>query len=212
MIMAIVLAIIIFENCHTSKVISSNSTSLDTLNSYSGTSGYFIDERDGKKYKWVRIGDHKWMAENLAYKADSGCVAFKHKERKVKKYGYYYGWETAIQSCPEGWHLPTENEINDLKKYIGDYNYNAFDSLKKNNDYGLNLKRYGYYDFEKGEFLNIRLPFLGQSEFWASDSYLTKSGQKCCTTFYKDYFWRRSGSSSKTSETYLPVRCVKKCL
>ena len=34
---------------------------------FAGDEGTFIDERDGQEYKWVRICDQIWMAENLAY-------------------------------------------------------------------------------------------------------------------------------------------------
>ncbi|WP_407442312.1 FISUMP domain-containing protein [Fibrobacter sp.] len=37
--------------------------------------GTFIDERDGREYKYTTIGNQVWMAENLKYEAEySGCV------------------------------------------------------------------------------------------------------------------------------------------
>ena len=39
-----------------------------------GQSGTFEDERDGKTYKWVRVGDQIWMVQNLAYKADRVAI------------------------------------------------------------------------------------------------------------------------------------------
>jgi hypothetical protein len=38
-----------------------------TEDTFTGDSGTFIDSRDNHEYKWVRLGDQIWMAENLAY-------------------------------------------------------------------------------------------------------------------------------------------------
>ena len=62
--------------------------------------GNFIDERDNKKYKWVKVGNQIWMAENLQYKDSIGCFAYKGRERRIKKEGYLYTWETAQRVAP----------------------------------------------------------------------------------------------------------------
>jgi len=38
--------------------------------------GTFIDERDGKEYKWVGIGQQIWMAENLDFVTETGSGCY----------------------------------------------------------------------------------------------------------------------------------------
>mgnify|MGYP001477235862 CR=1 FL=1 len=81
--------------------------------------GSFTDSRDSKIYKTVKIGTQIWMAENLAYKASSGCWAYENDSGNVKKYGYLYDWKTAKNACPSGWHLPTDSEWLALTNFLG---------------------------------------------------------------------------------------------
>lgn len=38
--------------------------------------GTFIDERDGKQYRWIKIGEQVWMAQNLSFKSKTGRTTF----------------------------------------------------------------------------------------------------------------------------------------
>lgn len=84
--------------------------------------GTFTDLRDGKIYKTIVIGTQTWMAENLAYSANSGCWAYDNSQSNVSIYGYLYKWETAQDVCPEGWHLPSDAEWTILIDYLGGKN------------------------------------------------------------------------------------------
>src|SRR5574344_2998326 len=55
------------------------------------TSETFIDDRDNKVYKWVKIGDQVWMAENLAYLPRVNRVA-DGSEDAAGSYYYVYGY------------------------------------------------------------------------------------------------------------------------
>jgi uncharacterized protein (TIGR02145 family) len=86
---------------------------------FSSNTGTFIDTRDKKEYKWVKVGAQIWMAENLAYKNINGCWSYENKQENVAKYGYLYSWEIARKICPSGWHLPTDTEWSSLISFVG---------------------------------------------------------------------------------------------
>jgi len=79
-------------------------------------------DANGKVYKTVKIGTQIWMAENLAYKPDSGNFwAYDNNQSYVAIYGYLYDWEIAKKICPTGWHLPSDGEWTQLIDYLGSY-------------------------------------------------------------------------------------------
>lgn len=78
----------------------------------------FFDSRDGKTYSTVMIGNQCWMKENLNYQTgNSWC--FNNSASNCNVYGRLYDWHTAINACPEGWHLPTDSEWLELINHIG---------------------------------------------------------------------------------------------
>jgi uncharacterized protein (TIGR02145 family) len=104
---------------------------IDSIIFYQPTpqTGTFIDSRDGKTYKTVKIGNQVWMAENLAYDTGSGCWAYENYKSNLDVYGYLYTWSAACNACPDGWHLPSDAEWAALEVYLQNNGYN-FDGVE----------------------------------------------------------------------------------
>jgi len=97
--------------------------------------GTFTNSRDTMTYKWVEINDQIWMADNLAYMPyistvlnNSGIFVYNYKgtspveakgTREYKTYGCFYEVKVSNYVCPDGWHLPSEDEWESLEIYLG---------------------------------------------------------------------------------------------
>ena len=84
-----------------------------------------FDDESEQVYKMTTIKGvnytKTWMAENLNYKTEnSWCGGGSGKnEGDCSKYGRLYTWDTAIDVCPEGWHLPDTTEWKALFAAVG---------------------------------------------------------------------------------------------
>jgi len=81
--------------------------------------GKFTDPRDGRTYKTVQIGSQTWLAENLAFDY-AGSKCYEDDLERAEENGRLYDWETAQKACPEGWHIPTDKEWQQLFDFVGD--------------------------------------------------------------------------------------------
>ena len=101
-----------------------------------------VTDIDGNSYDAVQIGDQVWMAENLRttryangttiplggtfsgseqYRYAPGLSQSNEENMaNVARYGYLYNWSVVYHGgiCPNGWHVPSIYEWEELTKYM----------------------------------------------------------------------------------------------
>jgi uncharacterized protein (TIGR02145 family) len=122
--------------------------------------GTFTDSRDEHVYKWVKIGNQVWMAENLAYLPAvsppmtgsniepyyyvydyfGSSVAEAKATAKYVTIGVLYNWLAAKAACPSSWHLPKDTEWKQLEMKLGMTQKQADSTGYRGTDQGTQMK------------------------------------------------------------------------
>lgn len=166
---------------------------------FDASSGTFTDKRDGHEYKWVKIGEQIWMAENLAYLPEQPCAP--DSQCGVWVYGYegegpygtnyftygcLYDWETAQKVCPDGWHLPSDEEWMELEGFLGmdenDLFQETYRGVKKN---------------IAGKLMDSDNAFWGDSEKNNESGFSARpGGRRDIWHTYEEFYFRSLGKSA----------------
>ncbi|MBU8892509.1 MAG: fibrobacter succinogenes major paralogous domain-containing protein [Bacteroidales bacterium] len=101
-----------------------------------------VQDYDGNWYNLLKIGNQIWLKESLKTTHYSNgdpiengdgidinsefspayYFNYDNNEANAEIYGRLYTWYAALNACPDGWHMATENEWQTLINYIGNEN------------------------------------------------------------------------------------------
>jgi uncharacterized protein (TIGR02145 family) len=171
------------------------------------TAATITDSRDGKTYKAIKVGTQIWMAENLNYDDAKYSRCYDNNPDNCAKYGRLYDWETANNACPDGFHLPTNEEWNTLIDYVGGEKMGG-KSLKSSKGW----KRYSKSDYFDNQYGFTALPG-GYGYMVESYGYIDVSFRDAgnCGLWWSAPKGRymRIGKQSSSLANLFSVRCVK---
>lgn len=141
-------------------------------NPQSGT----LKDIDGNIYKTIKIGNQWWMAENLKVTRDPGgnpITSYFYEDDSLQfgKYGRLYTWQTAMKNseeenaqgiAPDGWHIPSLADWEELVRYLGGVE-NVAEQISVDGPIGFDAHLSGGADF-RGNFVY----FNRYAMFWTS--------------------------------------------
>jgi uncharacterized protein (TIGR02145 family) len=126
---------------------------------------------EGTTYNTVQIGSQCWLRENLNYQTtNSWC--YDNNPSNCAQYGRLYDYSAALGACPEGWHLPSDDEWKALEVGLGMSQIDADLTGWRGTDQGTQLKAGGSSGFEALMGGTYNLGFFGDlgqgGYFWSS--------------------------------------------
>ncbi|MCM5662600.1 FISUMP domain-containing protein [Galbibacter mesophilus] len=160
-----------------------------------------VDSRDGQIYRTVRIGNQRWFAENLNYdKGDSRSSCYDNDSFNCELLGRLYETLNSIE-CPDGWHVPTMEEWEELFEYLGGINVSHL-LVEPGATFQGNLVNFDL--LPAGQ----RAPQVGSRELGNSGYYFTSSTNQNNLPIYIEYIPEQSieikaGNFSKS------CRCIE---
>ena len=177
----------------------------------------FTDARDGKVYTYVSHDGLDWMNTNLQY-ASAGRP-YTDCEAMTPVFGNLYTWEEANVSCPDGWRLPTEDEVKSLcggsfksaagslmvdAYFNGDRMWDYWPDVNVTNSTGMNMYPcgYAYYSGTEWGYKGID----DYSVIWTSTAY--DDEQMKYLAIYESLADLTDGNAHKDSFA-VSVRCVR---
>ena len=215
-----------------------------------------LTDIDGNTYNVLQFGRQCWMKENLrttryadnteipALSTSSNTpsrYAPNDNEDNVEIYGYLYNWHAVMHNdttstanpsgvqgvCPDGWHVPSIAEWNQLTDYVGSQseyvcetnNYNVAKALADTTgwDYSSNTCAVGNAPSSNNATGFRALPvgtyygggyysFGDAAEFWTATEYNSSRGRYCSLVYDRSYVYTNAYPFKYRG---LSVRCVR---
>ena len=187
----------------------------------------FVDERDGTEYCTTTIGTQVWMADNLQFASDSNAYINLSNPSTVNAvYGRLYTFSEANQACPNGWHLPTDEEWKIMEMTLGMSALEADALNERGTNEGAQLKSgdgwnssvnvgvegtntVGFNALPSGEWNPSFGPFFhlgAEASYWTASTYDTTTAAWMRTLAYDNARIKRSYVTPKMG---FSCRCVK---
>ena len=199
-----------------------------------------VTDIDGNSYKTIRIADQIWMAENLKVthyrngdaiptvqsdtywnRSETGAYTFyDNNESNVDTYGCLYNWFAVNDPkniAPVGWHVPTDDEWQELVDYLGGSSVaagkireagTAYQDRDATNESGFTALPGGYRD-DNGDYR-----YMGSSSgyyFWSSTEIEPGTDSDHARYRILEYYKlvARVPSRIYSKRYFFSVRCIK---